>query len=157
MEGKKKTEKSAFSEFHHLMIVVKDIEKTVKYYESIGIGPFKAYPPLQEYEKLNVKDEAAFYNLKMQEARIGPIVLQLCQPGPGESIYKDFLERKGEGVQHIGFVVDDVEKEETELKQKGFKVLNSGRRADGSGFTYFDTQDDAGVTLLIRKTSSQMD
>ena len=157
MERKKKTEKSAFSEFHHLMIVVKDIEKTVKYYESIGIGPFKAYPPLHEYEKLNVKDEAAFYKLKMQEARIGSIVLQLCQPGPGESIYKDFLERKGEGVQHIGFVVNDVEKEETELKQKGFKVLNSGRRADGSGFTYFDTQDDAGVTLLIRKTSSQTD
>ncbi len=157
MGEKKKTAKSAFSEFHHLMIVVKDIEKSVKYYESIGIGPFKAYPPLEEYEKLNVEDEAAFYKLKMQEARIGPIVLQLCQPGPGRSIYKNFLERKGEGVQHIGFVVDDIEKEETELKQKGFKVLNSGRRADGSGFTYFDTEDDAGVTLFIRKSSSQTD
>ena len=155
METKKETEKSPFSQFHHLMIVVKDIEKAVNYYESIGIGPFRPYPPLQEYENLNVEDEDAFYKLIMKEANIGPIVLQLCQPGPGKSIYKDFLEKKGEGVQHLGFVVDDIEKEAVELRKKGFKFLSSGRRSDGSGFTYFDTEDDAGVTLLIRKTSPQ--
>jgi len=155
MEGKRENEKSPFSELHHLMIVVKDIEKAVKYYESIGIGPFRSYPPLREYEKLKVKDESAFYKLVMKEAQMGPIVLQLCQPGPGESIYKDFLERKGEGIQHLGFVVDDVDKDEAKLRERGFKVLSSGRRADGSGFTYFDTEDDAGVTLLIRKTSAQ--
>lgn len=155
MDGKRENEKSPFSELHHLMIVVNDIEKAVKYYESIGIGPFSAYPPLREYEKLEVEDESAFYKLIIKEARMGPIVLQLCQPGPGESIYKDFLERKGEGVQHLGFVVEDVDKAEAKLKARGFKVLSSGRRADGSGFTYFDTEDDAGVTLLIRKTSPQ--
>jgi methylmalonyl-CoA/ethylmalonyl-CoA epimerase len=155
MKRKRETEKSPFSELHHLMIVVKDIEKAVKYYESIGIGPFKSYPPPRENEKLNVKSESAFYNLIMKEAQMGPIVLQLCQPGTGESIYKDFLERKGEGIQHLGFVVEDIDKEEAKLKQRGFKVLSSGRRADGSGFTYFDTEDDAGVTLLIRKSSSK--
>jgi methylmalonyl-CoA/ethylmalonyl-CoA epimerase len=155
MESKKDTESSPFSELHHLMIVVKDIERAVKYFESIGIGPFRPYPPLQEYENLNVEDEDAFYGLIMKEVNIGPVVLQLCQPGPGKSIYKDFLERSGEGVQHLGFAVDDIEKEEEELKKKGFKVLSSGRRSDGSGFTYFDTKEDAGVTLLIRKTSTQ--
>jgi len=155
MESKKDTERSPFSQFHHVMIVVKDIERAVKYFESIGIGPFRPYPPLQEYEKLNVEDEDAFYQLIMKEATIGPIVLQLCQPGPGESIYKDFLERNGEGMQHLGFVVDDIEQEEEELRRKGFKILSSGRRSDGSGFTYFDTEQDAGVTLLIRKTSPQ--
>jgi len=155
METKKETGKSPFSQFHHLMIVVKDIERAVKYFESIGIGPFRPYPPLQEYENLNVEDEDAFYKLIMKEANIGPIVLQLCQPGTGKSIYKDFLERKGEGVQHLGFVVDDIEKEEEGLRKRGFKVLSSGRRSEGSGFTYFDTEDDAGVTLLIRKTSPQ--
>jgi methylmalonyl-CoA/ethylmalonyl-CoA epimerase len=153
MEGQRENEKSPFSELHHLMIVVNDIEKAVKYYESIGIGPFRSYPPLREYEKLNVEDESAFYKLIMKEAPMGPIVLQLCQPGPGDSIYKDFLERKGEGIQHLGFVVEDIDEEEAKLQERGFKVLSSGRRADGSGFTYFDTEDDAGVTLLIRKTS----
>ena len=151
----KGTEKSPFSQFHHLMIVVKDIEKAVSYYESIGIGPFRPYPPLQEYENLDVEDEEAFYKLIMKEANIGSIVIQLCQPGPGKSIYKDFLERKGEGVQHLGFEVNDIEKEEEELSKKGFKLLSSGRRKDGSGFSYFDTEDGAGVTLLIRKTSPQ--
>lgn len=152
MKGERNSDKSALSECHHVMIVVRDIEKAVEYYEKIGIGPFRAYPPLREYEKLNVKDKAAFYKLKIKVTNIGPIELQLCQPGPGESIYRDFLERKGEGVQHLGFVVKDIEKEETKLTEMGLKVLNSGRRADGGGFTYFDTDASAGVTLLIRQS-----
>ncbi|MFO7600920.1 MAG: VOC family protein [Candidatus Desulfacyla sp.] len=155
MESQKEAAHAPFSTLHHVMIVVKDMEKAVKYFESIGIGPFKPYPPLQEYENLKVEDEDAFYRLIMKEANIGPVVLQLCQPGPGKSIYRDFLERSGEGVQHLGFEVDDIEKEEEGLRKKGLKVLSSGRRSDGSGFTYFDTEKDAGVTLLIRKTSPQ--
>lgn len=51
----------------------------------------------------------------------------------------------------MGFVVDDIDREETKLRAQGLKVLSSGRRADGSGFTYFDTVDKAGVVLLIRQ------
>jgi methylmalonyl-CoA/ethylmalonyl-CoA epimerase len=151
MKCKKNRGESAFSTCHHLMIVVRDLKKAVEYYEKIGIGPFKPYAPLREYKKLNVKDKDAFYKLKIKVATLGPIELQVCEPGPGESIYRDFLEKKGEGVQHLGFVVNDIEKEESQMKEKGFRVLNSGRRVDGSGFTYFDTEASAGVTLLIRQ------
>ena len=35
-----------FDKAHHVCIVVHDIEKTVAYYESVGIGPWIGYPPL---------------------------------------------------------------------------------------------------------------
>ncbi|MEJ2247619.1 MAG: VOC family protein, partial [Acidobacteriota bacterium] len=78
--------------------------------------------------------------------------LQLAQPGEGETIYKDFLEKNGEGVFHIGFEVDDIEAVDKQLKEDGMKVLASGRRDDGSGFSYLDTREHAGVTLLVRQT-----
>jgi len=53
--------KDPFSKPHHICIVVKDIEKTKGYYESIGIGPWLEYPPLVEYTKLNVIDEKGFF------------------------------------------------------------------------------------------------
>jgi 4-hydroxyphenylpyruvate dioxygenase-like putative hemolysin len=147
--------KSPFSKLHHLSVVVKNMEKAIKFYEAIGIGPFEDYPPLTEYIKLNVPDETGFFNLKFKVAQVGDIQIQLCQPGEGKSPYKDFLKKKGEGVYHLGFVVDQVDNSEAQLKKLGLKVLSSGRRADGSGFSYMDTAQKAGVTLLIRQSKGE--
>ena len=150
----KETEMSPFAELHHVTIVVKDMEQAVKYYESMGVGPFKSYPPLHDYVKVNVPDEDAFYNLIITECQIGPVTLQLVEPGEGKSIYGDFLEQRGEGLQHLGFVVDDIDKEEAKLKKLGFKVITSGRRADGSGFTYVDNDEIGGAHFMIRQNPS---
>jgi methylmalonyl-CoA/ethylmalonyl-CoA epimerase len=152
MVGSGKNNKSPFSKLHHLSVVVRNMDTAIKFYESIGIGPFKDYPPLKEYVKLNVPDETGFFNLKFKIAQVGDIQIQLCQPGEGKSPYKDFLEKKGEGVYHLGFVVDDVDDSEAELKKMGLKVLSSGRREDGSGFSYLDTAEKAGVVLLVRQS-----
>jgi len=149
------SEKAAFSQLHHIAIVVKDMNRAIEYYSSLGIGPFQAYPPIRDYVKVNVPDKDAFYSLSIRQAQIGPVALQLIQPGEGRTIYKDFLEKNGEGVFHLGFVVDNVDKEEARLRAQGLKVLSSGRRVDGSGFTYFDTADKAGVVLLIRQNPSK--
>lgn len=141
-----------FSELHHLSIVVRDIEHTMKYLESLGIGPFNDYPPLEEYVTIDVPDENGFYNLVIKWAQIGSVQLQLIQPKEGDSIYKDFLEQKGEGVYHLGFVVEDIEISEKEVREMGLGVISRGRRKNGSGFAYLDTAEKAGVTLLIRQS-----
>jgi len=141
-----------FSKPHHLCIVVRDIDKTKSYFESIGIGPWIDYPPLVEYTKLNVMDEKGFFDTRFVYTHIGNLQLQLAQPGEGKTIYKEFLEKKGEGVFHIGFEVDDIESVDKQLKEDGLKILASGRRDDGSGFSYLDTREQAGVTLLVRQT-----
>jgi catechol 2,3-dioxygenase-like lactoylglutathione lyase family enzyme len=149
-----KMKKSPFSSLHHIAIVVKNVDEAVKFYTSIGIGPFEEYPSLRDYTKLKQKDEIGFYNIRVKVAQIGPIQIQLVQPGEGKSLYKDFLMKKGEGVFHLGFVVEDVDKSEAEVKKLGLHVLSSGRRKDGSGFSYLDTDEKGGVTLLIRQSPS---
>ena len=143
---------NTFGKPHHICIVVSDINKSKGYYESIGIGPWVDYPPLVEYTKLNVIDEKGFFDTRFVYTHIGNLQLQLAQPGEGKTIYKEFLETKGEGVFHIGFEVDDIDVAEKQLTDNEMKVLASGRRDDGSGFSYLDTRDNAGVTLLVRQT-----
>ena len=143
---------SPFSNLHHISIVMRNIDEAIKFYTSIGVGPFENYPPLKDYFKINVPDEIGFYDLKIKVAQMGPIQLQLIQPGRGKSLYKDFLEKRGEGVYHLGFVVDDIDQSEAELERLGLTVLSSGRRKNGSGFSYLDTAEKGGVTLLIRQT-----
>lgn len=141
-----------FNKLHHISIVVRDAEKTQRYYESIGIGPWVDYPPMKEYVKINVPDENGFYNLKIKCAQIGPIQLQLVEPGEGDSLYKDHLQEKGEGVFHLGFEVDDISATDSVIEAMGLEVLSSGRREDSSGFSYLKTAARAGVVLLVRQS-----
>ena len=152
MLNRNRNRKSPFSNLHHIAVVVRNLEEAIQFYTSIGIGPFEDYPPLKEYVKLDVPDKVGFHNVKIKVVQIGPIQIQLIQPGEGQSLYKDFLEKKGEGVYHLGFVVDYVDDSEAALKNLGLEVLSSGRREDGSGFSYMDTAGKGGVILLIRQS-----
>ena len=62
-----------------------------------------------------------------------------------------FLDEKGEGVFDIGFEVPDANAAEAEGVAIGLKITTRERCANGSGFAYFDTADEAGgVTLFVR-------
>ena len=76
----------------------------------------------------------------------GGFSLELIQPLSGESIYSEFLEKHGEGgIQHLGIVVDDLDRVVEEARQAGYAVIQSGRghgvRGDGK-FAYLGTEDD---------------
>src|SRR6185312_8527896 len=61
---------------------VRDIEAAIAYYESVGIGPWHDYPPLEEFTTLEVPDPDGFRRLDYRYAWIGDFQLQLVQPGP---------------------------------------------------------------------------
>lgn len=140
---------SAFSKLHHLCVVVQDIDRAQAYYESVGIGPWHEYPPLHEYTELDVPDPDGFRALKYRYAWIGDQQFQLCEPGPADTPQRRFLDTKGEGVFHVGFEVPDANAAEVTVPAE---PLMRGRRGNGSGFTYFDTAEQAGVVLEIRQS-----
>jgi len=144
-----------FKRLHHICIVVEDLERAVKYYESVGIGPWLAFPPLDAFrDELEVPDRDGFFRLKYRYANLDNIQIQLCEPGPGGTPQRRFLETRGEGVYHLGFGVDDCDDAESAGLAAGLRVGARGRRADRTGFTYFDTRDNAGVTLEVRSPTS---
>jgi methylmalonyl-CoA/ethylmalonyl-CoA epimerase len=144
---------SAFNKLHHICIVVHDLDRARAYFESVEIGPWIEYPPLAEYSDLSVPNPDAFMNMRYHVCNIGNAQLQLCQPPTQDCPQRRFLNEKGEGVFHIGFEVPDVDAAEAKGVADGLRVKMRGRRSNGSGFTYFDTADQAGgVTLLVRTT-----
>lgn len=141
-----------FARVHHICIAVHDMERAVAYYESVGIGPWHDYPPLQEFTQLEVPDPDGFRALDYRYAWIGDFQLQLVQPGPEPTPQRKFLDEHGEGVFHVGFEVPDADAADAQAAELGIAPLMRGRRRNGSGFTYFDTADRAGVVLEIRQS-----
>jgi catechol 2,3-dioxygenase-like lactoylglutathione lyase family enzyme len=141
-----------FAKVHHICIAVPDIDAAIAYYESLGIGPWHDYPPLEQFTTLDVPDPDGFRRLDYRYAWIGGFQLQLVQPGPEPTPQRRFLDERGAGVFHIGFEVPDADAADAQAAGMGVAPLMRGRRDDGSGFTYYDTADRAGVVLEIRQS-----
>ena len=141
-----------FTRLHHVCIVVHDLDRAVAYYESIGVGPWFDYPKGAPYVEFDVPDKAASDAMRYRCADLANVQLQLCQPSTLDSPQRRFLDAHGEGVYHLGFEVPDRDGAEAQMRALGVGVIARGKRADGSGFAYFDTRAAAGVTLEVRKT-----
>lgn len=141
-----------FNRLHHICIVVENIDRTQTYYESIGIGPWESYPPLADYTQLEVPNRDGFLAMQYRVCNLPNVQLQLCQPNNDPSPQRIFLDTKGEGIFHIGFEVPDADVAQSEAEATGLHQMMRGRRPNGSGFNYYDTQAGAGVVLLTRAT-----
>jgi methylmalonyl-CoA/ethylmalonyl-CoA epimerase len=142
--------KSLFANPHHMAIVVKDADKTVKYYQSLGMGPFITAPPIEITKRTERGEPITSGSSKIKEVigNMGMVRLQLIQPLEGKSIFQEFLDTKGEGVHHYAFLVDDIEKEEAKFVNKGVEILSSVR-VQGGGHIIINTGETGGVLIEL--------
>ncbi len=138
-------------------VIVRDMDKAIEHYSSLGIGPFESLKKLLPIEKkgLGKPIDPDNFRLKVRVTQMGPVQLELIQPVAGESLWKEFLETKGEGINHLGFFVDDLDKEVAKLVEKGFKVIHGEKFLGGGGYAYLDTGKVGGVLLELIQWPSQ--
>lgn len=142
-----------FRTLHHVCIVVRDLDATLASYTRLGVGPWYDYPKGDAYVSFDVPNREASAAMRYKCADLGNVQLQLCEPPKMDCPQRRFLDEHGEGVYHLGFEVPDLDRAEASVRDAGVRVTASGRRADGSGFAYFDTRDGTGVTLEVRRTA----
>lgn len=122
-------------------IVVRDLQKAVdNYWASLGIGPWmtiRMEPPLLRDVTLRGKPVEA--SMMAAIAQSGSLQLELIQPLEGPSIWKEFLEERGEGVHHVQSLDQDPKAALVAFKEIGIDVLMSGRIGDNI-FYYMDTE-----------------
>ncbi len=136
----------------HVGVVVRDMDKAVEYYQSLGIatiGPETLFKSSSVADfKVNGKTPDTIVKLRIRYAQIGSFQLELIQPVEGKSPPKEFLNNRGEGIDHIGFTVDDLDKETDKLVKKGIKVIYGGKHQTG-GFAYFETRKVGNVIIEL--------
>jgi len=136
------------SRFCQVGIVVKSIDETIKYFEKVfGFGPFEIRQV--DYPNATYYGEIAGYRGKRAFFYLGPIQIELIELIDGKTIHEAFLKEKGEGVHHIAFEVDNLEKSKWNAEKAGLKVIQSFTRPDGSGFAYLDTDRTGGIIFEL--------
>ena len=133
-----------------IALVVKDLKKSMDaYWNILGIGPWRVYkygPDLVKGQQYMGRPMP--YQVWVALASFGDQVIELMEQIDGETLYKEFLEKCGEGVQHLGVFVEDFPKAVKEAEAAGFKVIMAGhgygKKGDGA-YAYLDTAEALGV------------
>jgi len=98
----------------HLGVAVKNIEETEKFYSEV-LG-------LEIHDRENLKD------IKATFIPVGDTAIELLQSTTPEGVMAKFIEKRGEGIHHIAYHVDNIEKTLEELKAKGVPLIDEKPR-----------------------------
>lgn len=140
-----------FVNYDHVGIMVRDINAAMEYYIRIGLvtewnwwGP--AFTEVREYGALV---DGSTYKPEVRLADVGDTLIELIQPGEPHSLWQKFVDEHGDGVQHIAFKTDDIDRDEALLVERGIRVPWRCRWIDGGGASYFETTDQGGMLLEL--------
>ena len=89
----------------------------------------------------NAQAKLAFFNL-------GQVQLELIEPLGGASTWQETLDRKGEGMHHIAFWVEDMQQSADFLKTQNVPLIQRGDMGEGQ-YAYFDAEHSHGITLEL--------
>ena len=136
-------------------IVVKDLEKAIAYFSSLGLGPFSVRTGV--HPTATVRGKIVSYEVKIGTSQQGSIELELVEYLKGVTIHEEFLREKGEGLHHIRFRVKDIDAALEKFAEKGIGVLQEDRFVGGGGIAYLDTAKIGGTILELSQPPVKYD
>jgi len=95
----------------HLGVAVRDLEESRDYYRTVF--QLESADPIISGDGLN--------SVSMIE--VGGTIIELLAPLGNEGVIAKFLEKRGEGIHHICYEVDDIDAAVERLRSNGMEVL----------------------------------
>ncbi|MDP5157405.1 MAG: methylmalonyl-CoA epimerase [Flaviramulus sp.] len=127
------------NKIEHIGIAVKSLNESNQLFSKL-FG--KTHYKIEEVESEGVK--TSFF-------KIGENKIELLQAIKSDSPIAKFIDKKGEGIHHIAFDVDDIEAEIMRLKNDGFIVLNETPKqgADNKLVAFLHPKSSNGVLIEL--------
>lgn len=127
------------NKIEHIGIAVKDIEAS----NSL----FKALLGKAHYKTEMVESEGVITSF----FKSGPNKIELLQATHPDSSIAKFIKKKGEGIHHIAFAVDDIESKIKRLQAEGFKMIHTAPKqgADNKRIAFLHPKSTSGVLIEL--------
>lgn len=112
-----------FKKVNHIGLAVKNIDEATKLWtETFGV---RADPPVIEG------------NMKIVMLHVGEVLVELLGAIGDEGVMANFLKKRGEGMHHICFEVEDINAAMKELAEKGIQIVDKEPREGAEGLIAF--------------------
>jgi methylmalonyl-CoA/ethylmalonyl-CoA epimerase len=123
----------------HIGIAVKSLKDSITLYEKL-LNTTCYKTELVESEQV----ETAFF-------KTGDSKIELVSSTNDNGVIAKYIEKRGEGMHHIAFAVEDIEAEMQRLKNEGFTLLNEKpkRGADNKWICFVHPKNTNGVLIEL--------
>lgn len=109
------------SHIEHIGVAVKNLDEAIKYYENV-LG-LKCYA-IEEVADQKVK--TAFF-------KVGETKIELLESTAPDGPIGKFIEKRGEGIHHLAFAVNDLQRSLDEIKSKNIILIDEKGRKGAEG------------------------
>lgn len=105
----------------HLGIAVENLEEAIKYYENtLGLTCYRI-------------EEVADQKVKTAFFKVGQTKIELLESTSPDGPIGKFIAKKGQGIHHIAFAVNDIEESLKKVKEKGVQLIDEKPRPGAEG------------------------
>lgn len=127
------------SHIEHIGIAVSNLEASISFYERVfGLKCYNVEEVIEQ------KVRTAFF-------LIGQTKIELLESTDPEGPIGKFIEKRGEGLHHIAFAVENIENQLTQIEKMGVKLIDSTPRkgAEGLDIAFLHPKSASGVLIEI--------
>jgi lactoylglutathione lyase/methylmalonyl-CoA/ethylmalonyl-CoA epimerase len=128
----------------HLGVAVKSIEQALEFYQkTLGIEPTGV-------------EEVPSQKVKVAFLPVGESNIELLEPTSEDSAIAKHIEKRGEGIAHLAFKVDDIEAALSTLKEKGVRLINETPQpgAHGAKIAFIHPKSTNGILIELCERDS---
>jgi methylmalonyl-CoA/ethylmalonyl-CoA epimerase len=119
--------------------VVKDLAAAIALYDPL-FGPFTIMNPGPMTFNYRGREEES--EIKLAFGKSGEVEIELIEWVSGCTPHKEFLDAGREGMQHLRFIVENLEEKVAEAEQLDYRSIWSKRFGEGQAVAYLERQDD---------------
>ncbi len=129
----------SFLKISHIAIAVENLDVARKAFETLTGN------------KVQVVEEVPDQKVRVGMLPVGESRLELAGPTDPTSTIARFIEKRGEGIHHVCFEVEDIKAELARLKTEGFQLIDEKPRlgADGHLIAFIHPRTTGGVLVEL--------
>jgi len=138
--------------------VVRDLQAAAHHWSSkVGVGPFYTLEHIA-FGNVYFRGRPLTLDMSVAIAQWGEIQIELIQQHDSvASIYSEFGERHGEGLQHVGVMTENLDEHLARLHTLGIEPVQWGATANGMRFAYVGTDTHPGGMIELIETGAAVE
>lgn len=140
-----------FNKLTQYAFVVRDLRKIGPFYEGLGFGSTACdYINYHSNPERYYRGTPGKFEIYVGYWRWGTVNFEWIESAVGPSVFEEYLEHHGEGIQHMAVEVADMDKSLAAMNARGVKVAQRGgfNYQNRTGrFAYIDTEPETGVMI----------